>query len=467
MKTFTRISILFLMVLALLALPGSVLAQDGGDGKVVFGGTYRLESGQTLNGSLAVFGGEATVEENARVNGDVALSGGTLTVRGEINGNIVVLGGTIFLEDGAVVHGDVNTVGGTINRTPGAQIDGNIVDGPRSVNIDIPRRFNLPFSMNPFQPLGQLASNLFSALVLAGIAMLVALFLPRPTERVTQTLVTQPVVSGAMGALTAIVFPPLMVILALTILLIPVSLLGIVLLVAALVFGWVAAGYEVGRRMASAFRQEWAMPVAAGAGSFTLGVVAAFAGIIPCLNVVVWVLVSLLGLGAVVMSFFGTRVYTPAGRPPAPPAEPASPEAPLPPTSPASPAAPVEPSAGFTFGPGLGAQAFPAESEIPPAEGPVDTLAGILPPEPAAGSSYTLTEELADGEGEAPTESGQAETETQPSAGDSFTPAEKSQAEMPPEVPSPAEPPAPPEPAAGDSLSSAGDNPPADQPKAD
>ncbi|HEX2978684.1 MAG TPA: polymer-forming cytoskeletal protein, partial [Anaerolineaceae bacterium] len=171
MKTSSRIAILLLVLVALLAAPTTVFAQDGGDGKVIFGGTYRLNSGETLNGALAIFGGEATLEENSRVNGDVALSGGTLTVRGEINGDIAVLGGAVFLEDTARVTGDINTLGGKVNRSPGADVEGNITNGPNNFSLPIPSRGYRPnFTIN-FDPIGKVLWAGFESIVLAAIAV--------------------------------------------------------------------------------------------------------------------------------------------------------------------------------------------------------------------------------------------------------------------------------------------------------
>ena len=53
-------------------------------------------------------------------------------------------------------------------------------------------------------------------------------------------------------------------ILAITILLIPVSFIGLVLLLAAGLFGWIAIGLEVGKRLAEAFKWELQPPAAAG-----------------------------------------------------------------------------------------------------------------------------------------------------------------------------------------------------------
>ena len=52
--------VLVLVVLAALALPGTVLAKGLHEDKIVTGGLYTLASGETLDGSLVIFGGVVT-----------------------------------------------------------------------------------------------------------------------------------------------------------------------------------------------------------------------------------------------------------------------------------------------------------------------------------------------------------------------------------------------------------------------
>ena len=64
------------------------MAAPTSDDKVVMGGSYVLEAGETLPGNLIVIGGNATIEEGATVSGDVILLGGQVSVSGVITGNL-------------------------------------------------------------------------------------------------------------------------------------------------------------------------------------------------------------------------------------------------------------------------------------------------------------------------------------------------------------------------------------------
>jgi hypothetical protein len=140
--------------------------------------------------------------------------------------------------------------------------------------------------------------------------------------------------SFLMGLLTVIVVPALMILLIITLILSPFGLLGFLLLGLAMLFGWIAMGYEVGKRIVASLKVDWAAPIVAGMGVLVLSLVSElvnFNDFIRCLGWILPAFISLLGLGAVVISRFGSNGYVH-------PAAPVPPVMPLPPT----PSAPVQ-----------------------------------------------------------------------------------------------------------------------------
>ena len=121
MKKYANFLILILLVLTLF-WPSPAFAKGLFEDKVVFGGTYTLESGQTLDGNLVIFGGAVTTEADSTVAGDIALIGGVAEIGGEVQGNMVGIGGAVQLTSSAVVNGDLVTIGATLNRAEGAQV---------------------------------------------------------------------------------------------------------------------------------------------------------------------------------------------------------------------------------------------------------------------------------------------------------------------------------------------------------
>ena len=330
MKRKTNL-IRILLLLALLVLPtGSVYAQSPNGDVILFGQNYTLESGDTLNGSLAVIGGNVMIEEGATVNGDVAVIGGNITINGEVDGDIAMIGGNMMITssiDGdiviiggqanlastAVVDGNIATIGGNVEKEPGAQITGDVtnnapptIDVPEpNVNPDVP---NPEVTVRTSSPFWDFAGALVQAAVVAAIGMLLTLFLQPQLERTGDAIVRQPLLAGGFGLLTIIVVPVAVVIMAITLILIPVSLLVVFLVMPAVwVFGMVALGQEVGERFTKAINQSWAPVLSTGFGTFLLMLIVGLVELVPCVGWLPSFLVTIIGIGGVAMTWFGTR----------------------------------------------------------------------------------------------------------------------------------------------------------------
>jgi len=326
MKQKLKLSLACLILMALIfGLPGHVYAQgtDQNGGKVVFGGTFALKEGETLNGDLVIIGGTATLDKGSQVNGDVAITGGNVEISGDIEGSVASIGGSLKINETAVIKGDLTSIGGTVSRHPGAQIKGQVdLGSPGSFNLQIPNQILNPGNLGQgvvskvLAPFGKILITTIQSIMLALLAMLTALFLPNPTDRVVRTLSDQPLLSGGVGLLTLIVAPALILILAITIILLPLGLIGILVTLIALLFGWIAVGMEVGKRLAVMLKQDWASPVSAGLGTLIVSLVAFFFSYVWCIGWLAPFALSVIGLGAVVISRFGTQVYLPTQTPP-------------------------------------------------------------------------------------------------------------------------------------------------------
>jgi pyruvate/2-oxoglutarate dehydrogenase complex dihydrolipoamide acyltransferase (E2) component len=107
-----------------------------------------------------------------------------------------------------------------------------------------------------------------------------------------------------------IIAPLVLIALIVTIILSPVSLIGIFALIAAWVVGLVAVSIEVGRKLATSLDQSWPVPVLAGVGMFILSLFFnGFSQLVPCVG---WLPRFVLGtwvMGAVILTRFGSREY--------------------------------------------------------------------------------------------------------------------------------------------------------------
>ncbi|GAH63618.1 unnamed protein product, partial [marine sediment metagenome] len=100
MKKYMKYIIL-IATLILLVVPSTAMAMELQDDRVVAGGTFTLESGEILDGSLIIFGGSAAIEEDSIVEGDVVVLGGIVSVNGVVEGNLVGVGGVVNLKEHA------------------------------------------------------------------------------------------------------------------------------------------------------------------------------------------------------------------------------------------------------------------------------------------------------------------------------------------------------------------------------
>jgi len=308
--------LLLISILAVLLIPVSASASGLADDKVIFGGNYTLQEGELLTGDLVAFGGNVEIQKDATVNGDVAVMGGNLTSAGLINGNLVGMGGFVTLEDTARVNGDLTVLGSVLEQEPGARIDGNII-----TENSFPFEFTLPSSVTAFNgdlsdfsfwgaPFVSAGWFFFRLLIWAGLAVILMLFLEENALKVKGAAFEQPAITFLTGLGIALIAPVVLLVLTITLLLIPVALIGVFLLIFAWMVGWVALGLEVGRRLSRALDQSWPAPINAGIGMFlTFLLFNGFQQIVPCFGFLPKTIAGLWMLGAVLLTRFGTQAY--------------------------------------------------------------------------------------------------------------------------------------------------------------
>lgn len=353
MKTTVKIILFSFLVLFLVAAaPGKALAAVPEATKLadqfVIGDNYTLKSGDTLEGNLWVLGGNATLDPGSRITGNIRMAGGNLHVAGEVDGDIAATGGLVQIGSTAVVHGSVNVAGASLDRSSAAVIEGGVSTEPNGpFQFSTPNGVSIPNIQIRSAPIWNMLGYFFRAFLMAALAILVVMFWPQQTRRTAKAVITQPLITGGLGVITAFLTPLVVLVMVITIILIPVSLLGLILLGIMVAFGWIAIGMEVGTRLEQAFKTEWALPVTAGLGTFLLTLVVDGIGqVIPCVGWLAPSAVGLMGLGAVLLTRFGSQDY-PAYMPASGgPVSLVVPPSPLPPAPPSGPEKPPQPPAG-------------------------------------------------------------------------------------------------------------------------
>lgn len=316
------------LALLLFVCPGTaVFAQDGGGGsgdKLVLGQDFVLRAGEMLSGNLAVLGGNVTLERGSTLGGDLAVAGGNLAVAGTVKGSVVVLGGSIRLDGSAVVEGDLAVFGGKLQRSPGAVVRGEIIGGaapawqlnPAPPQLPTPPRLVFPLARRMSGGLDSIISWELGAaaggLLMALLAVLALLVAPRAMGRIARVAGGQPALSFGAGLLTfavAALAGALLLVACCTGLLIWLAL------AAGLIVGWIAVGWWFGGRLLAALKvRAGSALVEAAIGVFLI----TFASRLPlCIGFLFSAVVGAIGLGAVVLTRFGTQPvdgqFRPAG----------------------------------------------------------------------------------------------------------------------------------------------------------
>ncbi|MCU0661551.1 MAG: hypothetical protein MUC50_04415 [Myxococcota bacterium] len=258
--------------------------------RVLIGKPVRVEAGEVVKGVVSV--------------------GGTVTVVGHVQGDAVSVGGSVIVEPTGIVDGEAVAIGGSLEIKPGGKVMGDQVSvgipfisstkGEKEDESSSAPMWLLPGVLGAFTVMGILGLLLRAAAIL--IAALLALFLaPRRVEIVRGYLTSNTGFSFFGGLLMYCLGIPLIIILALTLIGIPLALLVIVALFVCAVLGMASFLVWLGERIPY-FRgrsQVWALLVGAG--------ILAAVSAIPVVGCILQVVIVLAASGAALLSRFGNR----------------------------------------------------------------------------------------------------------------------------------------------------------------
>jgi hypothetical protein len=347
-----KLLVVMSLIFILFTFPAVALAQGPGpEGvKVYFGNNVTLEEGDSVEGGVIIFGGNFTMKEGSEVEGDVVVFGGNVRIEGEIDGDVATLGGNVTIRDNAVIKGDVSSLGGNVSVAEGAEVVGVIADGlrvdidnggiviPNVPEIETPRRPAPPevkvpvrverpefgFAARAGRFIGDGVQDIFWALIIAGLSVLIMLFFPANVRLVQDTLNQATPVSFVVGLVTLLATAAVIGLLALFFWLI-LPICGIVFVALALGLGWLGGWAVVGKYLGGRIFATFDNPTPTEISATFLGVtVLTLLATMPFVDHLPWVgwmfslagflvvlMVGSTGLGAVVLSRFGTQSYQP------------------------------------------------------------------------------------------------------------------------------------------------------------
>jgi hypothetical protein len=247
-----------------------------------------------VTGDVSAYGGNVKIAPTGLVDGDIASYGGRVEIGGTVLGDVSSYGGGITLDSNAMVGGDVSSYGGGINRFPGAQVRGDIEQNHAGFSLT-----SLPF----FNPLG-FTFPLLSLAIWVLVAAALAHWLPQRTLRVGEVMFSALPRSLAVGALSWVLGLILAVILAFTIIGLPVTIAILLVLLIGGVLGNVAIGWLIGRSLLQRIVRRHASRVLDAMIGVALLILIES---IPFFGSVLSVFIAVLGVGATLLSRFGSR----------------------------------------------------------------------------------------------------------------------------------------------------------------
>lgn len=307
-----------LLVAAAIGLPASSAAQE----IVRIGQDLTLGAGDTIREGVVILG-------NARIDGRVAgdmvvvLGVVQLSSTATIDGDLVVVGGGSVISSGAQVQGDLVVVVGTYDAPA------DFVPGGEHVVIG---RGSLGGRLDPLVPWltrgllwgRPIVPDLGWVWNVVGIFFLVSLVLnlafDRPIRACAETLVERPMSTLAVGLLVMLLAGPVCLLLAVSVVGLPVVPFAFCALLLAWVVGKVAVARGIGMTIVHQTAPESRIQALR---SFVIGFsVVCVAYMVPVLGLAAWAIGGVFGLGAAMLSIIaGYRREHRAPLPRVPPLE--------------------------------------------------------------------------------------------------------------------------------------------------
>ena len=283
--------------------------QPGANG-ILFREAFTVSAQQTYSGDLIAVESSITIEQGATFKGNLILIGGSLESAGKIIGDMALLDASTHFGRTATMVGNITCLGRAPAFDPGVMFTGSVqtVEGlswPLSLTAG-----EAPEMETGGVDIGyELSIILFRLFLLSAVAILIVLLLPTPVERVARTMIVKPAIAFLIGLLAMMAALALFLLLALTVCLSPISILGSIVILVAALLGWVAMGREIGKQVCGMLGVKTHPAVMAGIGTAILTLVASALGYIPFAGQILVMLVMAFGLGAVVLTRFGGPNY--------------------------------------------------------------------------------------------------------------------------------------------------------------
>ncbi|HEX5745486.1 MAG TPA: hypothetical protein VFZ09_04525 [Archangium sp.] len=295
-------------------------SSNGSRDVVARGRSIEVKEGEAVD-SAVVYGGNLTVK--GHVDDDAVVFGGNLDIDGQVDGDAHAFGGNVVLGPNAVVKGDVSSFGGAVVKQDGARVEGStesfggaklgkVISGELKHGL---RKAKHPDAGDDDEEReerhgsGGFAAFLIQFAVLFGLGFLGQMLFPARMKALAEDIQAKPLAGGVVGLVGTLALLPasipllvVSIVLAVTIIGIPVAVALWLLPPLAAAVGFTAVASSIGTRL-PVMRGRKTQAMVMALGLLLLLVV----GRIPVLGTLVVVAAALVGFGAVIRTQFGRR----------------------------------------------------------------------------------------------------------------------------------------------------------------
>lgn len=262
--------------------------------------TYTLPESSPNHTVVALLDGDVNLTQGSQFEGSTFIISGDYNLAGTYTGNLTVFGGTLTIGDSATVDGIVNIAGGQVNISPDAIVKATIQEG----DVQIPQA---TLTTGKFW-LDQIVWFFVETIPVILLALMLRRWWWQPFVNVETALMENTMVSAAMGLLVGIVTLVLMVVMAFTLILLPLAMLGLLVLFIAIAAGIIATShvlFSMFSRRTGIEINDW---LALVIGVFIMMLLLNLIENVPFSSIITVPLLTI-GLGAVALTRGGTRPF--------------------------------------------------------------------------------------------------------------------------------------------------------------
>ena len=251
--------------------------------------------------NVVKIGSDVTIESGMKVRNVVTI-GGQITVGGAVDNNVVAVGGSVVLTKTAVVGGNVLSLGGVIVSARDAQVGGSLTE-INSSNLYETLTAAMSAEWEGWSWIFAVIS-LAIFLVILVVALLIAALLPKPVRVVGEAITENTFKVVLCGLLGLVLIVPLALLLTISVVGIALIPLEVIIVVASVLLGFIAVGQLIGGKVLHLLNRQNRGTVRE---TFWGLIVLWLIGWLPYIGWMVKAVAVVLGLGAVLITRFGTH----------------------------------------------------------------------------------------------------------------------------------------------------------------